>query len=229
MVLKTYVDPVSQPSRALMLFVRAAKIDFEENLILIREGQQKTDEYAKINKFQKVPAIVHDDFQLAESISILRYLARTFTVDDHWYPKDVRSQARVDEFLAWQHLGLRLPLTRYILAVIRPELLFMLTTKPTEEDLANLKKQAEKALDDVEKLWLEGSKFVHGDEISIADLMAVGEIEMIRLTGYNPREGRPKLSAFLDRVKETVGADLYDGVHEDLNKVVDYFAVKLAK
>ncbi|CAG7721257.1 unnamed protein product, partial [Allacma fusca] len=52
---------------------------------------------------------------------------------------------------------------------------------------------------------------VHGDEISIADLLAVGEIEMIRLTGYNPREGRPKLSAFLDRVKETVGADLYDG------------------
>ncbi|CAG7720509.1 unnamed protein product, partial [Allacma fusca] len=181
MVVKIYVDPISQPARALMLFVRAAKIDFEENIISVLKGEQHTDEYTKVNKFQKVPAIVHDDFQLAESIAILRYLARTFSVDDHWYPKDVRGQARVDEFLAWQHIGLRVPLTRYILAVIKPEYLFMILAKPTEEDLANLKKLAEKALDDVEKLWLEGSKFVHGDEISIADLLAVGEIEMIRM------------------------------------------------
>ena len=30
-------------------------------------------------------------------------------VADHWYPRDSRAQARVDEYLEWQHLG-----TRYV-------------------------------------------------------------------------------------------------------------------
>ena len=28
-------------------------------------------------------------------------------VADHWYPKESQAQARVDEYLEWQHLGTR--------------------------------------------------------------------------------------------------------------------------
>lgn len=47
------------------------------------------------------------------SVAILRYLCREFKVADHWYPKDSKAQARVDEYLAWQHLNARRPLTTY--------------------------------------------------------------------------------------------------------------------
>lgn len=74
-------------------------------------GEHKSEEYVKnIHPFGKVPAIDDSGFKLIESVAILRYLARKYDVDDHWYPKDLEGQARVDEFLEWQHIGLRLPL-----------------------------------------------------------------------------------------------------------------------
>jgi len=32
----------------------------------------------------------------------MRYLSRKHNVADHWYPKDMEKQARVDEYMAWQ-------------------------------------------------------------------------------------------------------------------------------
>ena len=40
------------------------------------------------------------------SVAILRYLA-SFSAQDHWYPKERRQRALVDEYLGWQHTGLR--------------------------------------------------------------------------------------------------------------------------
>lgn len=47
------------------------------------------------------------------SIAILRYLCREHSVDDHWYPKDSKAQARVDEYLEWQHVNTRLSCAMY--------------------------------------------------------------------------------------------------------------------
>lgn len=41
------------------------------------------------------------------SIAILRYLAREKNLPDFWYPKDSKQQARVDEYLEWQHNNTR--------------------------------------------------------------------------------------------------------------------------
>ena len=41
------------------------------------------------------------------SVAILRFICGTQKFDDHWYPIEPRARARVDEFLAWQHVGLR--------------------------------------------------------------------------------------------------------------------------
>ena len=43
-----------------------------------------------------------------ESHTILRYLHETRGTPDHWYPKDPKKRAKVDEYLDWHHNGLRL-------------------------------------------------------------------------------------------------------------------------
>ena len=89
-----YVDWVSQPARAVVSFCRLNNIPFEAREIRIFKMQHMTDEYAKINPQMKVPAIQEVDsrtgevlLNLSESHAIMRYLARTRNVPEHWYPR----------------------------------------------------------------------------------------------------------------------------------------------
>lgn len=45
--------------------------------------------------------------QFIYSIAIIRYLAKEKNIPDKWYPKDSKKQARVDEYLEWQHNNTR--------------------------------------------------------------------------------------------------------------------------
>lgn len=56
---------------------------------------------------------------LCFSVAIMRYIAVKFNIAEHWYPRaDAQSQARVDEFLNWQHLGVRKPCIDVFLNVV---------------------------------------------------------------------------------------------------------------
>ena len=71
-------------------------------------------EYAKINPAKQIPAIVEVDkvsgetFILSEHGTIMRYLAQTREVPDHWYPSDPVARAKVDEYLDLHHTFLRM-------------------------------------------------------------------------------------------------------------------------
>lgn len=116
---------MSQPSRALYIFLKTANIPFIDHQIALRKGLHinqsnwnelcnliafvlsligihLTDEYQNnVNRFQKVPALVDNTFQLSESIAMFRYIAAKEKFDDHWYPKDLQTRGRIDEYLEW--------------------------------------------------------------------------------------------------------------------------------
>ena len=54
MSLKIFADLMSQPSRAVVMFCRAAKVPHELKELRIKNGDFKTPEMAKINPFEKV-------------------------------------------------------------------------------------------------------------------------------------------------------------------------------
>ncbi|XP_026478577.1 glutathione S-transferase T1-like [Ctenocephalides felis] len=66
MSLKLYFDLMSPPSRALFIFLKAAKIQFEPCIVSLGEGKNLAPEFAKINRFQKLPCIDDKGFKLAE-------------------------------------------------------------------------------------------------------------------------------------------------------------------
>ena len=70
--------------------------------------EQYNEDFKKVNPNAKVPAILDGDFPLYESHTILKYLCQTRNVPDHWYPKDPKRRAKVDEYLDWHHTGLRM-------------------------------------------------------------------------------------------------------------------------
>jgi len=104
----TYLGDISsQPSRALLIFLKMAQIPFVFKEVSLMDTAQYSKEYKRINPNGKVPAIYDKGFPLSESQACLRYLCRTRNVADHWYPKDVRKRAKVDEYLDWHHTNLR--------------------------------------------------------------------------------------------------------------------------
>lgn len=137
---------------------------------------------------------------------------------DHWYPKDLRARALVDEYFEWQHNNTRMACAMYFQS---KWLIPLMSGKPASESkVAMFQGHMEKTLDILESTWLESSDkaFLTTNEISFADILAACEIEQPRVADYNPFEGRPRLSAWYQKVKEVTNP-FYDEAHKIINKI----------
>ncbi len=59
---------MSQPSRALYIFLKMTGIQFESKELALRKLEHMSDEYARINPFKKVPVIDDSGFILTERL-----------------------------------------------------------------------------------------------------------------------------------------------------------------
>ncbi|WCJ26262.1 Glutathione S-transferase T1 [Euphorbia peplus] len=186
-MLKIYVDRMSQPSRAVIIFCKVNGIDFEEVKIDLAKRHQLTPQFKEINPFGKVPAVVDGRFKLFESHAILIYLASVFPgVADHWYPADLFKKAKIQSVLDWHHTNLRRGAAGYVLnAVLAPA--FGLPLNP--QAAAEAEKVLSSSLSKIESFWLKGSGrfLLGGNQPSIADLSLVCEIMQLELVDEEDR------------------------------------------
>ncbi len=73
---------------------------YEAKPILLAKGQQRTEEYQKINPRGKVPALSVDGKVLVENTAILTYLARRFP-EKKLMPTDPADEARCIATMCW--------------------------------------------------------------------------------------------------------------------------------
>lgn len=105
------------------------------------------------------------------------YLSDKGLFSEQLYPKSVEGRARVDEFLEWQHLNVRLVCTLFFRSA------WLLPAKglappPKPEAVQKLIKDVEANLGLVERIWLE-KDFLIGDKLTVADIFGVSEINQI--------------------------------------------------
>lgn len=217
MTLKLYYDLLSQPGRAVYIFLKVCDIPFERKFVNLKNLEQYTPEYNEVNPFKKVPVIEHNGFKLTESVGIIRYISREFKVDDHWYPSDSKHQAKVDEYLEWQHLNTRLRCATYFLTGFLNPL--MRDRLPVLEEVAESEISMNNCLDIIENVWLKDKPFLAGDTISVADIFGICEIDQPRLADYDPTKGRPHLTAWIERVTKKTSPH-YQEVHKFLSDMV---------
>jgi len=219
MSLKLYGNLLSQPVRAIFLLLKANGIPYEFKFVDMAKGEHLSEEYKKLNPLKKVPVIDDDGFILRESVGILRYLCREKNVQDHWYPEDSKLQAKVDEYLEWQHLDTRLNCSmyfqsKYLIPLLKGE-------PPNEARVAEFEKRMKGTLELIENLWLKDTPYLTGDKITIADLLGVCELEQPRMAGYDARTEYPKIAAWMERVRQDLNP-YYDEAHRILNKIAGH-------
>ncbi|XP_063769072.1 glutathione S-transferase theta-1-like [Pseudophryne corroboree] len=210
--LTLYLDLFSQPCRSVYIFAKANNIPFIRKDILLFKGDHLSEDFLKVNSLHKVPALKHGDFTMAESTAMLLYMANEYKTPDHWYPSDIKKRARVDEYLAWQHTNTRpLGSKLFWIKAMTP---YLLGHEATPDKLDPAVAEYNNTLKNIEEYFLQDKPFLAGDEISIADLVAIVEIMQPVGAGIDVFEGKPKLSAWKHRVEEAIGAELFNEAHE---------------
>lgn len=156
-----------------------------------------------MNRFSKLPAINDNGFKLSESVAIFHYLGRKGFIPERWYPKDVKTLAKIDEYLQWNHNNLHIGAG---MLFFMQQVIPMRTGKqPSVEEVKEQEKMLNRNLIDLENIWLADNKFVAGDEITFADLLAASAIEQTLIVLF------------------TVDGRKYPKVHKWLQEVRDYF------
>ncbi|XP_051956156.1 glutathione S-transferase theta-1-like [Xyrauchen texanus] len=213
MTLEIYLDLFSQPCRSVYIFAKKNNIQFDYKKIALFDGEQYTEEFGKVSMIRKLPAIRDGDFCLAESIAILVYLAEKFHTPDHWYPADSQKRAKVNEYLSWQHSAMRIHGSKMLwFRVLIPAMGVEIPKEKMDTALEDLNA----SLNLVEQNFLQDKPFIGGDQISLADLVAIVEIMQPVGAGLDVFEDRPKLRAWKDRVREAIGAELFDEAHQGI-------------
>nr|ADY80024.1 glutathione S-transferase theta 1b [Oplegnathus fasciatus] len=218
-MMELYLDLHSQPCRSVFMFAKAVGIPFEFKLVDLTSGQQYGEEFGKISILKKVPVMKDGSFILAESVAILKYMVQkhSSSVADHWYPADLQQRARVNEYLCWQHVNLRAHGSKvFLLRAMFPVIMDMEVPK---EKMDAAVEDLNQSLNLLEEKFLQSKPFIIGDKISLADLVAIVEIMQPVGAGLDVFEGRPKLTAWRERVKKAVGEKLFDEAHDVVMKV----------
>jgi glutathione S-transferase len=77
--------------------LRTLKIDVEVKNVNLLAGEQKKEDFTKINPVAKVPVLIDGDFTLSESRAILAYLVNSRKPGDKLYPTDAKQRAVIDQ------------------------------------------------------------------------------------------------------------------------------------
>ncbi|XP_059843841.1 glutathione S-transferase theta-2 [Hypanus sabinus] len=211
--LRVYYDLLSQPSRAVLLFLKVTGIPHVERPVALRRGEHKSEEFTKLNPMQKVPVIVDNGFVLTESVAILKYLATKYNVPQFWYPQDVFQRAKVDEYMAWQHANVRFHAAKvFILEVLIPKASGQAVD---QEKLNKALGELSATLDLLELMFLKNQPFICGEQITVGDLLAICELMQPLGANRDILQDHPKLVAWHNRVRSFIGKP-FDEVHSYL-------------
>jgi glutathione S-transferase len=171
------------------IFVRAAGLDFEEEDVW---GKKGTPEFLAKDPADLTPLLEEEGLPkgaLWESCAIMQYLSNKHGLD-RFYPRDPGERAMVDSAMFYL-IGTLYPL---LARATYPRLGFgqypgeVATSEADEEMKEKARADAEEALamplDVFNTFFLDGKRFIGGDQPSIADIRFAATLEFLRAIDY---------------------------------------------
>eukprot|EP00808_Paulinella_micropora_P008323 g56489.t1 len=159
------------------------------------------------------------DTGVFESATIMRYLADKFAPNSHWFPDDLETRTRINNYLDWQAYTLRSAFILVGAALERGHTPQGIDAKQVDMDLvrktlygySNMvwRDRADNGVANQLKVindrWLSQGNFIAGSEPSIADLALYGDCGYVtHLFGFDFAK-YPKLKAWYERMDAKFG------------------------
>lgn len=164
-MLTFYFNPASSNSQKVQFFLTYAQIPHTSKMVNLATGEQMSEAYRKINPSEAVPAIDHDGFTLAESNTILRYLAHKFEKFDA-YPMELKARVKVDQMVDFTTLHV----SRWVQGLFWNIVLAPMLKRPVSQaGIEESKMQLERFLPRLERWLANSGAFLCGDKLTIAD------------------------------------------------------------
>jgi glutathione S-transferase len=189
------------------IFVRAAGLDFEEVDVW---GKTTEPDYLRKYPAHLTPSLEHPDLPrgtLGESCAIMQYLCNKHGLD-RFYPTDPGERAMVDNAMFYL-IGTLYPL---LARATYPTLGFpqyageVATSNADDELKAQAQRDAETALADpldvYRAFFIDGRRFIGGDQPSIADIRLAASLEFLRAIDYDFPDWAEE---FMTAMEDTLG------------------------
>lgn len=195
MMLTIYGRATSSNVQLVMWAIGELGLDHERLDYGHVHGGLDTPEYGALNPHRAVPTLRDGDLVVWESCAILRYLGARYGNGGAFWPADPGARAGVDMWAEWAKLALCNGFTRPIFwARVR--------TAARDRDEAALTRAIagfEAALDRLED-QLAGRRFIIGDDLSAADIVA-GHLLFRWFDIDVPRRPRVHIERYYDTLK----------------------------
>lgn len=191
--MKLYSHPLSGNSHKVRLLLALMKIDYEEIVVDLLNGEHKKPEFLAMNPRGQVPVLVDGDATIYDSQAILVYLVNKYGGGDKWLPSDPLGRARVMQWLSFAanevHHGPFLARLHFLLGL------------PLDIALAQERSHAAlRILDD----HLAKNTWLAADRPTIADIAVMPYVGLAP-EGKVSLDGYPHVVAWLDRIRALPG------------------------
>jgi glutathione S-transferase len=199
--MKLYVLPPSPRALKVIALKNHLGLGCEMHIVDLGKGDQLTPEYVAMNPNQKMPVLEDDGYVLWESNAILFYLASK-KPDSGLWPSDVRAQADVLRWLAWESahwdaesvgmVGYE-KTSKRVLGLGPADPAFIARGEQNFDRFATVLNQ-----------HLKGRTWLTGDDLTIADF-SVGGMTSIAMRWELPMTKFPEITRWYDRLAALPG------------------------
>ena len=213
-----YGVPFSQPVRAVLWLMLYKQKPFE--MVLINpgsssEGGSRHPDYLAKFPTGTIPSIEDKEtgFVLSESHAIMCYLCNKYDWND-LYPSNHEERAKVDSYLHLHHRNVREASIGLVAPKVRKDLNF------SEDFLKISQANINKAFKALEDGWLAQSRYLTGDQLTIADMSAYVEIGQLqsKFTNVYDFAPFPNIRRWLEDMNQVA---YHDEVHASLYELGD--------
>ncbi|KAL8676978.1 MAG: hypothetical protein Q9186_006553 [Xanthomendoza sp. 1 TL-2023] len=194
-MLQVYLDPCTVNSRKVLAGLALLGTEYKYHFIDYFAGQQKSEDFKKINPSATLPAAIDDDLTLTESNAILQYAADL--EGSSAYPKDLKKRADINRWLLWEASAWFPSCYVYLVEfVVKP----LLNAEP---DQAAIDAQASRwtQLASILDQTLSKSKWLTGEHISIADIAVAAPMHLHKAQQL-PLDKMPHLKRWIADIEQ---------------------------